>query len=365
MKKISVITMHRIYNYGSVLQSYATQKIFEDKGFECEIVDYISPHRAKKPLFLDYPPKLEGKKLKKIFYYAAKFPSFILKDITFGGFIKNNLHLTKQQYITNEDILKNPPVADIYVSGSDQVWNSKYNHGVDKSYYLNYAPDKAKKYAFVSSFGKTELGKEEVDQIKPMLSDYTGITVREDSAVKILADMGIDSECLIDPTLQVDKEHWKSKASKRLVKENYLLLFLLYNEDNGATEYAEKIAKEKGLKLVKLSWELKKPHGVDRLFTHRKPQDFLSLFHYADFIVTNSFHGTAFSINLNKQFVFVPRSEFNGRIESLLRLFNLNNRKVTSIEQTDICREEIDYVPVNIKLLDERKRADIFLSTLV
>ena len=72
--KASVITMHRIYNYGSVLQTYATQKILEDMGVECEIIDYISPYRAKKPLFLEYPPSLEGKKLKRTVYYTAKIP---------------------------------------------------------------------------------------------------------------------------------------------------------------------------------------------------------------------------------------------------------------------------------------------------
>ncbi|MBQ6387275.1 MAG: polysaccharide pyruvyl transferase family protein [Ruminococcus sp.] len=364
MKKVSVITMHRIYNYGSVLQAYATQKLLENKGFVCEIVDYISPFRAKKPLFLEYPPSLEGKKLKKFVYYTAKIPSFVLKEHTFGSFIKKNLRLTKQQYITNEDILKAPPQADIYISGSDQVWNSKYNHGVDKSYYLNYAPEGAKKYAFVSSFGKTALSQEEIDVVRPMLAEYQRISVREDSAVRLLSDMGLQSECLIDPTFQIERSHWEGLASRRLEKENYLLLFLLYNEDNGATEFAGKIAKEKGLKLVKLSWELKKPNGVDRLFTHRSPGDFLSLFFHADFIVTNSFHGTAFSINLNRPFIFVPRSEFNGRIESLLRLFHLENRRVSQENELAVVGQEMDYSAVNEILKKERERADTFLSAL-
>ena len=87
MKKASVITMHRIYNYGSVLQTYATQKVLESTGVQCEIVDYISPYRAKRPLFLEYPSKLQGKRIKKAIYYIVKIPSFFLKDITFGGFI--------------------------------------------------------------------------------------------------------------------------------------------------------------------------------------------------------------------------------------------------------------------------------------
>lgn len=361
MKKISVITMHRIYNYGSVLQTYATQKILQDYCDECEIIDYISPCRTKIPLFLDCPPNIKGTRLKKIFYYAAKIPSFVLKDITFGSFIRKYLNLSPKKYITNDDLLKNPPKADLYVSGSDQVWNSKYNQGVDKSYYLNFADKNAKKIAFVSSFGKSELNLSEQEKVKPMLSEYSAISVREDLAVKILKDMGIQGTCLIDPTLQIKKEEWKKLASKRLVKQKYLLLFLLYNEDNGATEYAKKFADAMNLKIVKLSWELKKPSGIDKLFTHRKPQDFISLFANADFVVTNSFHGVAFSINLNRQFVFIPRSEFNGRIESLLRLVGLESRKICDLESITAVYEKIDYNRVNDKLESERERAKKWL----
>lgn len=365
MKKASVITMHRIYNYGSVLQTYATQKVLESTGVQCEIVDYISPYRAKRPLFLEYPSKLQGKRIKKAIYYIVKIPSFFLKDITFGGFIKKHINLSREQYITNADLIADPPKADIYITGSDQVWNSKYNHGVDGSYYLNFTEKDAKKIAFVTSFGRESLSAEEQEQVTPMLREYSSISVREDSAVQILDKMGLDSVCLIDPTLQVDKEEWLRLAANRKVKGKYLLLFLLYNEDNGAMEYAVKVAKEKNLKLVKLSWELKKPKSVDVLFTHRSPEVFLSLFANADCIVTNSFHGVAFSINLNRQFVFVPRSEFNGRIESLLRLTGLENRKVVDINNIDIVNEEVDYSEVNLRLNSEREKAKRFLTEVL
>ena len=254
MKKVSVITMHRIYNFGSILQTYATQKIFEKHGFNCEIVDYVSPNRKKIPLFLDCPEVLKNNGMKRIVYYIAKVPSFVIKDITFGRFINKYLNLSKRRYFSNDELLKHPPIADYYVTGSDQVWNSKYNAGIDKSFYLNYADKNSTKIAFVASFGNTHISDEESKVIKPLINEYSDISVREDSAVEILSSMGFNSECLIDPTLQISKEEWTKIASKKLVKEQYLLLFLLYNEDNGASEYAKKVAKEKGLKIVKLSW---------------------------------------------------------------------------------------------------------------
>ena len=133
-----------------------------------------------------------------------------------------------------------------------------------------------------------------------------------------------------------------------------MILMLLYNEDNNATEYARKIADEKGLKLVKISWELKKPPLVDILMTHRKPEDFLSLFYYADYVVTNSFHGLAFSINLNKQFSVIKRNEFNSRIDSLLEFTGLTERMVDYNLDMSIVDKVIDYNKVNDILNNER-----------
>ena len=362
MRKAAVITMHRVYNYGSILQTYATQKIIEERGLECEIIDYISPFRAKKPLFLECPPQLDGKKIKKLVYYIMKIPSFVLKDLTFGIFIKKYLNISSKQYITNKDLIDDPPQADIYITGSDQVWNSKYNHGIDGSYYLNFVDNTVKKIAFVSSFGRDNLSEEEKKAVIPMLKKYDLISVRENNAVNILSDMGIKSICLIDPTLQINKKDWEKIASKRKLKEKYLLLFLLYNEDNGATEYAVKIAKRKHLKIAKLSWELKCPTGVDFLFSHKKPQDFLSLFINADYVVTNSFHGVAFSINFNRQFTFVPRSEFNSRIENLLKITGLTRRIVNFPNNYDPSDDEIEYDKVNQILGIERNKAKDFID---
>ena len=359
--KISVITMHRIYNYGSVLQAYATQRIFENVAGSCEIIDYISPNRTKIAKFKDCPETLHEKKLRRVIYYIAKIPSFILKDITFGQFYKKYLHLTPQKYFHIEEMIKKPPKADIYVTGSDQVWNSKYNDGVDGSYYLNFISDK-KKIAFVSSFGTASISENESRIISPMLKQYSAISVREDEGIEILKRMNINASFLIDPTLQLDQDEWSRISSKRLYSDKYILLFLLYNEDNGASEYAYRMAEEKGLKVVKLSWELRKPKGVDKLFTHRTPQDFLSLFKYADYIVTNSFHGVAFSINFNKQFSFIRRKELNGRIESLLRLTLLENRIVNDLNSNQLYETKINYRYVNEVLRIERNKAKDFLK---
>lgn len=357
--KVAIITLHRVFNYGSVLQTYATQRIFEKLGYNVEVIDYITEQRTNKRLFLSVPDFIKQDVVHRCVYIGMKSVSVLLKKRSFGGFLKKYVNLSEQQYITANDIEKNVPKANVYVAGSDQIWNSVYNEGVDRGFFLDFIQGK-KKISFASSFGKSELESWEIDIVKKYLSEFSSISVRETQAVNILNELGIKSTCIVDPTLQLRKEEWIRLASKRLVKEKYLLLMLLYNEDNGATEYARKIADKKGLILVKLSWELKKPVMVDKLMTHRSPEDFLSLFYHADFIVTNSFHGLAFSINLNKEFAVFPRSEYNSRIESLLCITGLSNRMIR--EDIEEPLPTIDYAEVNSLLEIERQKAQDFLT---
>ena len=345
-----------MYNYGSCLQAYATQEVFKKHNVDVEIIDYITPIRTKKNL-------LFGARNTSIHYKIGKAASIILKEMTFGRFIKKNFHLSKR-YITDKDLKNDPPKADIYVTGSDQTWNSTYNQGIDRGFFLDFVSDDAKRISFVSSFGKEKLDPAEVELTAHYLKRYSAISVREDTAKIIVESLGIKGPVqLIDPTLQIPGDEWVRIASKRLIKEPYLVLMLLYQEDNHATEYARKIANEKGLKLVKISWELRKPKYIDKLLTHRSPADFLSLFYNANFVVTNSFHGLAFSINFGKQFIVIPRNEYNSRIDSLLRLFGLNERLVSSEEAAMIqANTIIDYSSIEHTLSYERKRASEFID---
>ena len=360
--KINIITLHRVFNYGSVFQAYATQKVIQNLGHDVKIIDYITEQRTIKRILFSFPENIKSGTVKRWLYLFGKTFSILIKLSTFNSFINKNIKLTKR-YITYNDLQNEPPIADIYVTGSDQVWNSKYNEGIDKGFFLDFTPESTKKIAFVSSFGNTKLDYCEFEETKLLLSKYDALSVREDSANLILEGLGRkDGICLIDPTLQISKQDWRQISSKPLVKEKYLLLMLLYNEDNHATEYAQQIAKQKGLKVVKISWDLFKPKGIDILMTHRRPQDFLSLFDNAEFIVTNSFHGLAFSINFNKQFVIIPRNEFNSRIESLLRLVHLDDRFLINGLDWDVVNKSIAYDEINDILDNEREKAKDFLK---
>lgn len=364
--RVAIITLHKVFNYGSILQTYATQKTFEKLGHEVEVIDYITEQRTNKKLLTSVPSFIKDSIFHRYTYLGLKSISVFIKKYRFGKFMDRHINLTKDKYISCNDLSKNVPEADVYVTGSDQVWNSKYNQGIDRGFFLEFTPEHKKRISFAASFGKEQLAKEEIEETKKLIHRYDAISVREDSGIEILKDMGYEKgTCVVDPTLILSKEEWLKLSSKRIVKDKYLLLFLLYNEDNGATEYAKKIAKEKGLKIVKLSWELRKPKDIHYLMTHRKVEDFLSLINNADFIVTNSFHGLAFSINLNKEFIVVQRTEFNSRIESLLRLTELEERLVKNEFRIEVLENIIKYEKVNEILDYERKRAVTYIESSI
>lgn len=361
--KIKIITLHQIFNYGSVLQTYATQKIFEKYSSNVEVINYISPVRTAKELFLAGPYRHQKLSLIKILYYLAKGPSLCLKGLTFGSFVKKNINLTKKKYIQYEDLENNVPIADIYVTGSDQVWNSFYNGGVDSAYFLGFVRDNTKRIAYCSSFGSKEIVDSDKTEIGNYLKAYDAISVRESSAVEIVKDLsGKEAMWLIDPTLQIDKEDWGKLSEKRKIKDKYLLLFLPYTEKNDAFAIAKKVAAEKKLKIVGLSWKIGSNQIYDKQFLYASPKTFLSLIQYAEIIITNSFHGVAFSYNFNKDFIAIRRDLFNERIDSLLNLTGLSKRQISEVSEISQVRESIDYAEVNKVLTHERNKANRFLD---
>ena len=363
MKKIALITQHQVFNYGSVLQTYATQKILEKNGFYVEIVDYISERWSNKKIFWDI--NYENKRaIKKVLYKIFRLPIVILRKVQFRSFVKRRLNLT-QKYDVYGDLVNNPPKTDIYMVGSDQCWNSFYN-GVDRAYYLQFGDKNKPRVSFSTSMGKEEFTKTEEKEIKNYLKDFSLISVREKVSIPLLEKItNKPIYNIIDPTLQLSAEEWNKIAnSKRIIKEEYVLLFVLYDEDLNASTYARKLADEKNLKVVELSWQIKKKPGVDILMSHKRPEDFLALIRDAKYIVTNSFHGLAFSVIYNKEFIIVARSQFNNRIENLLNIVNLKNRLVRDSFDVAIFNDKIDYLKVNEIIKKEIRESNKFIEKI-
>ena len=358
-KTVGFITVHIGVNVGSNLQAIATSVALKEAGYEPILINYIPPRVTYKRYWSE-AKKSPIRLLKAIF----GFPRVYSLNKKFEDYQSRHCHLSNPIY-ASDNFEEAIPKADIYMTGSDQVWNFVHNEGYDYHYFFEGI--KGKKVAFAASIGMSSLKPEEAKIIKEKLLDYEKITVREDKAVELLHEIGIESEQIIDPTLLLNKEQWKPYMSKSVVKEPYVLVYHPYNIVDIEIIYdvARKVADKKNLKVVSFLWWERHPiKHADQTIFNASPGEFLSLMYHANYIITNSFHGTAFSVNFNKQFWVFSPSKFSSRITSLINMLGIENRLInTQIEDEDI-DNVIEYEGINARLDSERARAMQFLKSL-
>ena len=366
--KVALITILDNTNFGTYLQALATGKVIQELGYEIEVITYIrSCMTAKgmsKALFEDRGPL---RWLKRVWEIS---PAIKLRDIDLK-FLSEYLPMTRK-YESYDDLYNAPPVADVYLTGSDQVWNSYYNRGIDKGFFLDFAPKDKKRVAYAASIGMDTIPDDEVGEFVKLLKKYSSISVRETGAKKLLAKYNIASTVVLDPTLLLNNNSWYSIANKyssRGGDEPYLLVYSVENkkENKLLERYAHEIAKKRGLKLYQVSYSSRKKmlKTVDKRFDRATPEMFLSLMINASFVLVSSFHGTAFSVNFNKQFLTVVPGRFNSRVSSLLEIIGLQSRMISDNNFNIENLSDIDYTEVNCKLENERTLSLNYLKSIL
>lgn len=351
MKKILIITRHAVPNYGSLLQAYATQKVFNNFGYEAQILDYIP--ELEKPQNL-YKPMLEQSKfaknkILKFVYSLIRKPDFYRMGKKFHEFQKNLLNLT-EEFNTYEELLSKCPNADIYCTGSDQVWGPIALSSYDRCYFWDFLSDKKRIISYSSSFGNAIFKNEILETYKSMLERFEFLTVREKSAVNLLNKMDITKVYqVLDPTLMLCKDEWLSLVDKSVKKKGYILVYQVHNNKK-MEKYAKKLAKIKGLPLVRVSNSFAHCLRGGKFEYLPSPGKFLSLINNADYIVTDSFHATVFSLNFEKPLSIVNSGKTNTRIQSILESTGLENRQISNYDDFSQLAIEINFDDVREKL---------------
>ena len=318
--RVGILTMHRVLNHGSALQAYALQKKVSDMGYTCELIDYI------------YPYKLRQSPLKLLFTSVFAFIrdacvgfAQTRKRKKFKTFYKDNFVLTPETY-DRQGIVDNPPMFDLYLSGSDQVWNPRFI-GDDVNFMLAFTPDNALRMSYASSFATRTIEPEKKELFSKYLSRYDAISVRESSGVHLVKELtGKDAVLCCDPTLLLGKNEWDRIAgqSSYRIKEKYILvhvLFYMFDPYPYIYDIVEKVQKELGYKAIYLvgrTQDAFRPNST--LIKSAGPADFAYLFKNAGFVITSSFHGTAFALINDKPLLGVvdTKSNQDSRIQSLL-----------------------------------------------
>lgn len=366
MKNIKILTIVDNINYGTYLQAYATYKVLSDKGWNAEVINYIRPYLSSKQFAINYIHNKKmsvPKRLVYAFFYMLLDP---LMKANLKRFLSNRAKMSKP-FRSLEDFKTGTPCADAYLTGSDQVWNNSHNHGLDEAFFWPYANDNI--YSYAASIGLMKFKEGEEEAVKRLLSRYKTIAVRESFGVDAVKKLGFDNVVqVLDPTLLITGKEWIDISNNVFKKtEPYLLIYTVeIGRKEFVVEQAQEIAKKRGLKVYVVcpTCKFKKDFKADRVFNFARVELFLSLFAQADFVVVSSFHGTAFSINFNKQFVAISPAEFSSRVNSLLALTGLSDRYI----KDDIVKSEqikdIDYARVNEILDKERKHSFEYIDII-
>lgn len=362
--KIDIITLHRVVNYGSVLQTYALQEVLKSKGNEVEIIDYY-PSRLH-ILGMTQRIKDKSEKLRKNILWRnicriIMFPSYIMRFCVFKSFLKKYINLTPKTYYTDKELYENIPEADMYCTGSDQVWNSGWNEKIEKPFFLDFVPENKIRFSYAASFGKAKLEEWEKEETKSMLQKYRDISMRELSGVNILEDLGLTGINVLDPTLLLNKEKWMKIASNKYRNKKYILVYNL-NRNKKIDKYVEKLAEEKKLEIYYISYALHEFIKKGKMKCNVCVEDFLALIANAQYVVTDSFHATAFSINFNTQFMIVFPEKYSTRVESILKVTGLESRIVKDYLDISLADEKIDFSNANKKLEEQRKIANDYIN---
>lgn len=355
--KIGTITFHKAINYGAVLQTYALQKALINEGINTEVINYTNNK-------IDNSYKLfHNKSIKKIISDVIYFFVKMKKKKKFNKFINDNIILS-EECKSFSDLEKIETNYDMFITGSDQVWNSKHT-GMDEGYFLKFVKNSKKKNSYAASFGFNEIpeGKQEI--YTEMLKEFNNISVREKNGINIINSLikpNCDVEIHLDPTFLIDKEDW-NKIAKIPKETDYILVFVM-QKNKTIFEFAEKLAKETGKKIIYISDSFKKRIKAKYKYT-LSPEEWLGYFINANYIVTNSFHGAAFSIILNKKFYMElqkPPATANSRLEDLLEKFGLQDRKIVNGENA--VRTDIRWEYVNNIINEEKNKSINYLRKI-
>lgn len=336
--KIGIVTVNKASNYGAVLQAYATAKFLSRYG-EVEFIDYDNKHvRSNLRLVrtgLAFRDILRmGKDILRFFpkkKALSKFNSF------FSLRMKNSAPLTKQDLYS-----KAAPVFDVYVAGSDQIWNPNCISAsgiIDPVYFLDFAPEESKKVSYASSLGSYKPGAADSKVIGSYLNQFSAISLREKDGAEIISSIvEKDVEVVLDPCFLLDSKEWDSIASpdldRRISAERYIAVYLLKVGDK-EKKLIKRLVDETGYKVWFLSLDVATGLKADKYINSAGPADFVSFIKNSAIVVTNSFHGTVFSIIYGLPFLVSSPGAGNNRIENILEICGASSRLIRDIGDVD------------------------------
>lgn len=361
MDKIGVINFHRATNYGAVLQAYALNETINKLGGNAVTLDYKNPFIEK----IYDPRHINDKRLKSLLVGIITYKRRKRKRESFEYFRSKYLNMdqTFDPYsIANAEHLKE---YKTFITGSDQVWNCALTE-FDKTYFLDFVSNHEKKNSYAASFGFDQIPNEYIEDYQILLEGFNHITVREQQGAEIIKNLlKRPAEVVLDPTMLLLKDDWSKISQDYKAKKDYILIYQLATSDS-LLQFAANLSKQSNCEIIFISDALRRRIKANYV-TGISPCEFLGLVNNARYIITNSFHGIAFSIIFHKNFFVELQPSFektNSRLENILDIFNLRYRLIVDGKNDNVFTP-IDYTPISQKLELERQHSLDYLQRIL
>ncbi|MBD5233359.1 MAG: polysaccharide pyruvyl transferase family protein [Bacteroidales bacterium] len=381
MIRIGILTYFNYINYGSMLQGYATLKAFTkflSPDDDCLLINYRyqAPFdksrgamlRLRLRRGLHYLTSL--KEIYTKYRYSSKLNQ---KAKYFDAFRENFTCITPEFYRDKAQLEQNPPLFDVYVTGSDQTWSPKVSGGYTLTpMFLDFAPENSLKAAYAPSLGTTSLSDEDKSVLEGKLRKFSVLSCRENSGTELLRTVtGRDVKKVLDPTLLISADEWRTIAiNPSMERGKYILCYFIGHRDY-YRKYAEQLGKQLNLPVYYIPVSWKDCSKSKKLLFDVGPREFVGLIDNAAVVLTDSFHGTAFSTNLNTPFYsFVKHSggsesADNSRLFDYLSSVGLENRLEDDYKGGEINYAEIDFDTVNESLAEQRSASEDVMREIV
>ena len=369
MKKIGIITMHKVLNCGSALQAYALQKTIQKLGYDCEMIDYLYPNSYH--LSFSQKGRTMVNSVKRVLSFLFNILLGIEKKKTrklFAAFYQKYFVLSKP-YLTKEAIQENPPLYDLFLTGSDQVWNPRFIKG-DTTFMLSFVPENSRCISYASSIATSNIPQEFRNCYANELKKYYYISVREESGKKVIKDLtGKEAYVVCDPTILLTAKEWSNVAnnSKFEINKPYILVYVLnYSFDPyPEIENTIRVVQDRlNLPVVILNGRKKDLLRKKTIFIKEAgPCEFVNLFKNAAYVITTSFHGTVFSLIFDKPLaVMIDDRKNDSRIFDLLQKCNKEQYVITKNNPTQVLMKLLED---NSKLNSFRDASLLSLSQMI
>lgn len=367
---IGIITFHGSHNHGSMLQAYATQQALLKLGYKNEIINFRM--KSQKEYYALYQTKFGMMRFVRNLLLLPIHSSRSKRERKFEKFLHEKYILSGNELETYEDLKTVASKYDIYLSGSDQIWSNRIPELVGSKidykgvYFLDFVAPGKKKVSYASSIGEATL--EELEDKKNLLMQYKSIATREKTGALVLSKLlGKKIPTVIDPTLLLNKDDWRKISGERIISEKYIFLYTLRGIRPGRkwAKYLKPLGERLGYKVVCVSPFFPVISKGIECLVNVGPENFVNLIDNAELVFTDSFHGTAFSINLGKNFFSLTKAGSRDvRKIDLMKSVGLNDRLLTDISDIDKIREfNMDYLEPQSKLDRLRKESYAYLSS--